>query len=189
MNNYNTQALLNNDDISYYLLGAFITDGCVSKKNNVVTITSVDQDWIKNIANILAPNNNIYLYKKKYYQLNLCNKEIKQWFIENCCVPNKSLTVQLPNIPKKYISDFIRGCIDGDGTLSLYKKRAICRLYSSSKDFLLAAKDILDNMDFSTHFSLVSKRKRFFNKKEFVAKEHYILTINQSSLISFIKWL
>src|ERR1700677_3649674 len=44
--NYNTSVFTNENAISYYLLGAFITDGSVRKSGNRVEITSMDKEWL-----------------------------------------------------------------------------------------------------------------------------------------------
>lgn len=49
------------------------------------------------------------------------NEKIISWFIDNKLTPAKSLTVEAPSIPKEYIKDFLRGVIDGDGSI-MFKK-------------------------------------------------------------------
>ena len=42
------------------------------------------------------------------------------------CVPNKSLTVKFPTeeqVPKEFLSSFILGLIDGDGSIGIYKRK------------------------------------------------------------------
>ncbi|WKZ26837.1 MAG: hypothetical protein QY311_01635 [Candidatus Paceibacterota bacterium] len=63
-------------------------------------------------------------------------------------VANKSFSIQLPKIPKKFFASFVRGYFDGDGCISFgrykrsennaYRWTITSRFSSGSKDFLLA---------------------------------------------------
>lgn len=66
-------------------------------------------------------------------------------------VPNKTFTVELPEINDEYMSHFLRGCIDGDGSIGFYERknrtvhRKIIRLCSASKVFLDEINEYLYN--------------------------------------------
>jgi hypothetical protein len=59
--------------------------------------------------------------------------------------PNKSLTLKFPNVPEDYISHFIRGCWDGDGSVYLDKSSnsVFASFISGSIDFITG---ILDHL-------------------------------------------
>jgi intein-encoded DNA endonuclease-like protein len=61
--------------------------------------------------------------------------------------PRKSLNSVFPRIPKKYLSDFIRGFFDGDGSIYLIKRRACygATFSCSSKKFITTLKTIIEN--------------------------------------------
>jgi hypothetical protein len=147
---YNLETFTKEDDISYYLLGAFITDGCVSyntshspdKKYYSCELKSADHDWLQTISKLCGDD---LLLKKasnsQCLRLRIHNTKIAEWLISYNCVPNKTLTVKFPNIPEKYLSDFIRGCWDGDGSISNIKRKngylePKAQLYSASKSFI-----------------------------------------------------
>ena len=52
--------------------------------------------------------------------------------------PNKSLTLRFPNVPEDYVSHFIRGCWDGDGSVYLDKtsNSIFASFISGSSDFI-----------------------------------------------------
>ncbi len=113
--NYNFSVFNNEDDISYYLLGAFITDGCVyinniNKKsiNYAIQLSSCDIDWLNDIKNIIGVNLKLHKFKDNYYGIRIIRNEIAQWFINHGCLPRKTLNVKLPIIPNKYMPDFLR---------------------------------------------------------------------------------
>lgn len=123
---YNLQTFYNEDAISYYLLGAFITDGCIYVRKNrpntkTVTLTSADRDWLETINQYISPNKPIQTYKTNCSVIQLSSTELANWLESKGCGPCKSLTLQFPIIPSQYLLDFIRGCWDGDGSLSFTK--------------------------------------------------------------------
>jgi len=50
--------------------------------------------------------------------------------------PNKSLDMRFPDIPKAYLSHFIRGCWDGDGSIGFYDGQYLARFFCGSLDFI-----------------------------------------------------
>jgi hypothetical protein len=118
------------NDISFYLLGAFITDGNISVDNNEnyrLSICSKDIEWISVIRNLIVPDAIIHK-NNECYELRFRSETIKNWLISYGCTPHKSKTVQLMKpIPNQYIPDFIRGVIDGDGCIcaSHYTKQLV----------------------------------------------------------------
>lgn len=164
---HNLQTIYNKDDISYYILGAYITDGCVSKNGVSLTteLKSKDCDWLHNIGKILSPQSPIKKSNGNCYRLRIANKEFATWLINNNCIPNKSLKVKMPIIPKEYLKDFLRGCIDGDGSLGIYKRKngtsdklyklPICYLVSASKIFITELQKQL--METNIHSTIQTK--------------------------------
>lgn len=109
---------------SAYLLGLIFADGNIAwnpkKGYQALTITACekDRDHLENLRNILSSTKPLlYAPKTKSYRLIVNNKKICQRLMSLSLTPRKSLTVRFPNIPKKYIRHFIRGIIDGDGTV------------------------------------------------------------------------
>src|SRR5690349_14227921 len=124
MNKYaKTKQILNAENqLSYYLLGAFITDGNVHKDKSRTnsfkcSLHSKDKEWLDSINHILDQEGKIRV-GKTCHSLWFYNQDIYQWLISHNCTPNKSLTVQLPNVPNIYFRDFVRGCLDGDGCIT-----------------------------------------------------------------------
>lgn len=113
-------------EILYYLLGAFITDGCITvngRRNKtysswISSIISQDADWVELIRNVICPQLPFKNYGNGGYVLQITNKTTGEWFIKHGCVPRKSLIVEYPVVPEQYFPDFLRGCIDGDGSIS-----------------------------------------------------------------------
>lgn len=100
-----------------WVLGLFVTDGCVNKQINSITFSQKDERILHLIANymkadyILAPVGKTRLTPT----LIINSKEIKRDLEQLGICANKSLTVQIPNVPAEFLPSFVRGVIEGDG--------------------------------------------------------------------------
>lgn len=190
---YNLNSLTNQDEISYYLLGAFMTDGCVKvyDKRKLVTLTSKDQDWLSLIKDIICPELPITQYNNCGI-LNFYSTEMAEILISQGCTSQKSLTLQFPEIPQKYLPDFIRGLIDGDGSISqssyTVKKTGksyfhnVCYLCSSAPDFIKEFYKIVCN-DFNCTLKIQSNVGRSVK----YLHPHYRVTFTNSHCNKFLK--
>lgn len=150
-------------DLKYYLLGAYMSDGCITGK--YFSISSKDLDWLELIRDIISPFRVIPKQKNSNnYCLSIHHKKIVEWFKQNNCVPKKSLILEFPNIPKKYLRDFFRGFHDGDGSVSVgfktYRRYPYLNstLYSASRTFLIQAQKILNNLGFNAKLYLKKRQ-------------------------------
>jgi hypothetical protein len=100
-----------------WVLGLFITDGCVNKGINSISFCQKNEQILHLVAKymeadyILAP-----IAKTRLTPTLIINsKTIKRDLEKLGVYHNKSLTVPFPTVPNKYLPPFIRGVIDGDG--------------------------------------------------------------------------
>lgn len=125
--NYDT--FLAENDISYYLLGAYMTDGCISptsKNSYQVSITSVDNDWMEKIRDVIVPTKPVGKEVNNAYRFYFGDKIMAEWLISYGCTPKKSKTIRLiKDIPSEYHPDFIRGLVDGDGSICVFDYKKI----------------------------------------------------------------
>jgi hypothetical protein len=195
------------------LLGVFLTDGCTTtpckKVKNRCHIISKDKDWLKSISMIICNEDITCRSNKKYLRLNIGDKKIVQWLIEHGCNPRKTLTLEMPPIPLQYLPDFIRGCIDGDGSIShttykkynktktkcyLYKKTT-CYLCGASKVFIDQFKEILTIIDIKSSLVTLTpeqqnKYKKIIDHRNIIAKNNiYRVNMSDSSAYKFLKWI
>ncbi len=148
---YNLQITKNENAISYYILGAFMTDGCVyiSKdrpNRKIVTLTSKDKDWLENINQYICPEKSLLTHGKNCFRIMYNCTELADWFISKGCIPKKSLILKFPNIPEQFLPDFIRGCWDGDGSISFTKIKG--NNYRRQANFTSGSKIFCDAMSF-----------------------------------------
>lgn len=131
-----------------YIIGIIATDGNLSSDLRHIVITSKDYEMVKNCRKYLEITNKFTRTArggskdKKYYMFQFGDKNFFNFLLDLGLTPKKSKTISKLKIPQKYFGDFLRGCIDGDGSISIsshpesrhpqYK----VRLCSASKKFL-----------------------------------------------------
>ena len=110
-----------------YAVGIITTDGNLSKDNRHVTLTSVDTQFIEVFKKCLDKNNRITLNpssnisKKQGYRVQIGDVNLYDFLVKIGLFPNKSLTIGSLQIPDIYFRDFLRGHLDGDGSIIYYK--------------------------------------------------------------------
>lgn len=172
---YKIDTFLNNDALSFYLLGAFYTDGSMTKRKQFA-MCSNDKDWLCSIKNAICPQIKI-VQSLNTFRIYFNNQIMYDWLHIHGCVQNKSLILEMPKVPEKYLFDFVRGIIDGDGTIGLYTfsnkyknkngeikyspyKRGTMTIYSASKNFLLSLQSCLTKVDMRSTFHEMKARKK-----------------------------
>src|SRR5215470_12145718 len=125
-----------------YVLGLWWTDGCMRIKRNTgaheIEIASNHRDHLENIARIISGK---YFLRKvsllsSTYVISFCSKEMYQDIMVLGGSPRKSRTIGFPDVPSELLPHFVRGVIDGDGTLTWNGDRPILQVYSGSAQFL-----------------------------------------------------
>lgn len=138
----------------FYILGFISADGSVSwdtiKGYYSLTITAAkkDGDHLEKIRSLLKSSKPLlYSETTESYRLIINNKQICRDLMKFGIIPRKSLVMKFPDLPDKYLKDFIRGYIDGDGSLQYFKRPRspyfslmIC---SGSIDFMESLEEII----------------------------------------------
>lgn len=135
-----------------YSVGLIVTDGNLSKDGRHIIMTSTDKELLKTFRSCLDKRNKITinppsnLSKKTAYHIQIGDVVFYDWLLKIGLCTNKSLKIGSLKIDKKYFPDFLRGHLDGDGSITFYKDsyntylkpqyiydRLIVRLMSASK--------------------------------------------------------
>ena len=133
--------VIDSEDKAYFL-GLMYSDGYVSKDTNVIKISLQECDLhiLEEFKTKIGYTGKIHFIKSKNdrwkntYTLSICNESIINDLKRLGCCSQKSLILDFPDfnkIPKRLMRHFIRGYIDGDGSIDP-KKKAL-RITSSSK--------------------------------------------------------
>jgi transposase-like protein len=111
-----------------YFLGLMWSDGSISKKGNDISIRllSKDQDVLKQLSMFFYKQDRIIINKdgndKEIATFRMCSQKLKQRLGEIGCHPNKTFTNQYPiGLSPDLDRHFIRGVIDGDGSVLDYE--------------------------------------------------------------------
>lgn len=129
-----------------YILGLWFADGCIySGKMFDITLHTKDKYILKQIAKELEYEGNLYDYvDKQAARINFSCVVIYNDIVALGGCESKSKVIQFPNIPKEYLSDFIRGYFDGDGSVMRIKGNRLNSAFTcGSKKFLDSLLQIL----------------------------------------------
>lgn len=112
----------------FYVLGLLASDGCV--KGNSANLASKDKELVEYLKNVTNCSNTILENTKifngttqYYYRLHFSSVEMIEILNSYGITEKKSLTFSPKNIPHEYLGDFIRGVFDGDGSLSVSRRK------------------------------------------------------------------
>jgi len=124
-----------NTDIAY-AIGLITTDGNLSKDGRHIIFVSKDIALVELFKKCLGIKNKISIktsgYSKKagkYYFTQFGNVSFYKELLAVGLTPNKSKTISTLTIPNGYFADFLRGHLDGDGTIRSYNDS----IYPNSK--------------------------------------------------------
>ena len=174
-------------DLLFYFLGLISTDGHLlldenNKKYKTMLFTSNEEEKEK----IISLVNKLFDYKasireKKYgygkkinYEIYISSKKLCKFLNEKMGFPSgsKSLSLSIPqrilDSKKKKILHYLRGVIDGDGSVIKTKKYSALKIFSGSEKFIKEIKEIFDSLGFEGKIFRERKRLwifRIHNKK------------------------
>lgn len=101
-----------------YVLGIIITDGNVATNNGCISISMKECDHLKKIKKMLNSEHPVkYDKAKDIYYFGFTRKKMSDKLFELGITNNKSLKVEFPDVPDQFLSHFIRGVFDGDGSV------------------------------------------------------------------------
>lgn len=134
---FNINKFKNDSHDKYYWLGFIAADGAVVKNTLTIELNSIDENHLK-LFNDFSENTK--KVTKRVNNLNVeCARtqinsfELIEYLKEYNIVQNKSSIYTIPEnkIPSKYIMDFIRGLIDGDGYIRINNHQQISLSFCS----------------------------------------------------------
>ena len=109
-----------------YAVGLITTDGNLSNDKRHISLTSTDRKLLRTFRNCLHINNRICINpaggysRKTCYRVTFSNVKFYNRLLSIGLKPDKTFTLSKLDIPNKYFPDFLRGHIDGDGSIIRY---------------------------------------------------------------------
>jgi hypothetical protein len=116
-----------------WVVGLITTDGNLSSNGRGLAITSKDKDLLETVQRCLGLDHGIGrtsgAWGHECLRLQWKNRTFYDWLVAIGLMPAKSLRLGPLAVPDEYFPDFLRGCIDGDGSIVTYVDR-----YNTAKD-------------------------------------------------------
>ena len=140
-----------------YTFGFWTADGNMGKNNNRISFCSKDYDLITIIKSALNSNHKIG-NSNGCFNLTISNKIMYNDLLKLGGIPAKSLIIQFPEVPDKYLSHFIRGYFDGNGCFYIQKDKR--RIHSN--EYL--GSNFCGNIDFLSAMKIKIKENANIDK-------------------------
>ena len=163
-----------------YVLGYIYADGSLDDspymRGKYIQITSTDEDSIQRIKNWLSSEHKINTKKSNFIGGKICfilrigSHKIYNDLFKLGLYPNKSLTVNFPKVPKKYLGHFIRGYFDGDGCVHFARSKGKTRKLIIKRVriiFTSGSRVFLKGMDKIIKINGIKKGKIYISKRSF----------------------
>ena len=109
-----------------YVLGVLYTDGCIAQDLYRFTVAQKEPELLEKCLKLMESDAKIAFTKKRgiagaIYKFQINGKALIEDLLKLGLKPNKSLSLDFPEVPLSYVRHFIRGCWDGDGSVYLDK--------------------------------------------------------------------
>ena len=127
-----------------YSVGLITTDGCLSSDGRHIDFTSKDLDLVETFKKCLGLTNSIGVKHngrgQNSFRIQFGDVAFYRWLVSIGLTPNKSKTLGPILVPDHLFFDFLRGHLDGDGSIVKYQdpiwqnsKRLYVRFTSASQ--------------------------------------------------------
>ncbi|MDP3948945.1 MAG: hypothetical protein Q8Q17_03280 [bacterium] len=104
-----------------YAVGLLVTDGNLSKDGRHITMRSSEVELLDSFKNCLGLGNKIgFTEGQRGYRVQFGNIQFYNWLLKIGLFPAKTYTIGKINVPDLYFRDFLRGHLDGDGSILAY---------------------------------------------------------------------
>lgn len=130
----------------WYLMGLITSDGNLSSDGRHIDITAKDCDFLTALKMRLGLTNRVGVKNKggtkQAYHIQFANRSFYDFLLSIGLMQNKSRVLGALKIPNQYFVDFLRGVIDGDGSMRMWthpsnkKEQWSLRIYSGSGKFV-----------------------------------------------------
>lgn len=130
-----------------YALGFIYADGHVNHKLDYFSIAQKEREILDKLKKLMKAEQNITHYDHQdIYFLSIGNKEMVGDLVKLGVIPKKSLVVKFPTMSSEYVSHFIRGYFDGDGSICKSGNCWRASFTTGSGEFINSVKDNLEKL-------------------------------------------
>ena len=149
-----------------WCLGIIWSDG--NLQGNSISVCSMDREIVDQVEQILGYYDKIIERHdpRLHYVFRVCDPVLAFQMRKLGLIESKSLVIEWPSIPKECYWAFLRGVLDGDGTVNVIKSRkgqtiadASIRWYSGSEKFAKRIRDRLIELEMPATFFADTKKR------------------------------
>lgn len=125
-----------------YVLGYWWADGYMRHRKDtgahLIEFASVDREHLELIAHTVDEASSLRRISgpSDCYEIEICSREMYGDLLALGGMPNKSNVIGFPTVPTELLVHFVRGFVDGDGTLAWNGDRPVLQIYSGSHQLL-----------------------------------------------------
>lgn len=98
-----------------YAVGLLVTDGCLSNDGRHIILRSIDREQLENFKKCLHLKNKLGIARIQFGSV-----KFYRWLESIGLFSNKTYTIGAIKIPDIFFRDFLRGHLDGDGSVTVY---------------------------------------------------------------------
>jgi len=110
-----------------YACGLMATDGNLSRRTGQMSFVSKDVDQVEALRHCLRLSARIFRARSSnefHHKVQWSDRSLYDWFVDLGLAPAKSRTLGPLAVPDEFFADFFRGCVDGDGSVTVYTDRS-----------------------------------------------------------------
>ena len=180
-----------NRDIAYGV-GLVSSDGCLdSLKRRRIAFVTKDLDQLNNFINIMCENvigrKLHYKFRNGCYYYFFTSEPFYTFCLNIGLTPRKSLTLEDLNISRKYFADYLRGEIDGDGSIEKIKsiRKNTSEVYYRLRISIYGSKGNLEwiKENINLYYNIKGSNVTYSNK----GKTCYRVTYSHYSSLKLVK--
>lgn|SRR4030067_616962 len=137
---------------SAYWLGFIQTDGCIyyivinnyPAKYLVICLAPLDEEHLHKFKKDIEYTGKIRHYKDKNVSISIGHKDFVEYIEQWGITPRKTFTTKLIQMPDEFYSHYIRGLVDGDGSV-YYRQNSypVINISSASMKFLEQLQEVI----------------------------------------------
>lgn len=111
-----------------YVVGLIATDGCLISSRRAINFKSADRELVESLLALLGRTNHIGQGRTRLggtvFKTQFGDTRLYRWLEEIGLTPRKSLTLGPISVPDEFLAAFVRGLLDGDGSITNGRWRA-----------------------------------------------------------------
>ena len=168
-----------------YVLGLVATDGCISRFGTV-SLCINDKDLLETVKKAMGSEHQIKYYGRQegLYSFIFSRQSLVEDLKRVGIFPNKSLTIQFPDVPDAFLIDFIRGVFDGDGSVFFEKRSPELPIRAS---FVSGSKSFIETLE--TRLQALGMPKRSIYQQKTKNAISYMIRYAHAHSIKLFKLL